>query len=376
MKKIGIDARFFNEKATGIGRHVYELIQHLAKLDLHNEYTIFLLPEAFDAFELPGKNFKKEKTEAPHYSFAEQWGFLRQLNKYDFDLMVFPHFNAPIFYNRPFVVTIHDLTLHFYPGKKKSDIFSRLAYRLVINTVTRRAAHCFAVSANTKKDMIEILKIPKEKITVAYNGVTQTFKPIKNKEKFKKLQMTYHLPEHYFLYTGVLREHKNLEGLFRGYAQFLEKYPENNTDLVLTGPTPADQTELPKLAQELGISDRVHFHGFFPKGDLATLISNTVAYVFPSFYEGFGLPPLEAMQCEVPVAVSKTSSLPEVCGNAAVYFDPTNVNSIGRALESISFDEDLRKKLLEKGRIQCQRFKWEDMAKTMHIEYQRILSSD
>ncbi len=372
MKKIGIDARFFTEKATGIGRHVYELVQNLAKLDSENQYTLFLKPEEYERFELPGLNFQKEKTDAPHYSFAEQWKFLRQLNKHQFDLMVFPHFNAPIFYHRPFVVTIHDLTLHFFPGKKKSDIFSRLAYKLVINTVTRKAAHCFAVSENTKRDMINYLKVPEEKITVAHNGVTQSFKPETDRATLQKFKKMYHLPEHYFLYTGVFREHKNILGLIHAYVQFLNKNPHSNVDLVLAGPTTSD-TEIQELIHKLKLEKRVKMVGFFPKKDLATFISGATAYIFPSFYEGFGLPPLEAMQCGTPVAVSNTSSLPEVCEEAALYFDPYKVAEIAEAMEKLAKETDLRKKLVEKGFVQCQKFKWEAMAKKMFEEYKKIL---
>ncbi len=371
MKKIGIDARFFTPKATGIGRHVYELVQGLAKLDKTNQYTIFLKPEEFKTFSAPGPNFKKEKTDAAHYSFAEQWHFLHQLNRHKFDLMVFPHFNAPIFYIRPFVVTIHDLTLHFFPGKKKADILSRLAYKTVINRVTKKAKHCFAVSENTKKDMIKCLGIPKEKISVTYNGVVQAFEPIKDEKTVKAFKTAYSLPSKYFCYTGVLRSHKNIAGLIQAYHLFLQRNPNSDIDLVLAGPVDKIYDEVPKTIKQLKLENRVHLTGFFPEKDFSKLLSGAVGYVFPSFYEGFGIPPLEAMQCKTPTAVSNTSSLPEVCEEASIYFNPYNTEKIAESMVKLAFDEKLREELVEKGFVQCKKFKWEDMVEEMFRIYQQ-----
>lgn len=373
MKKIGIDARFFTSKATGIGRHVYELVQGLASLDQVNEYTIFLKPEAYEDFALPGPHFKKEKTTAKHYSFAEQWTLLRQLNKHQFDLMVFPHFNAPIYYNRPFVVTIHDLTLHLFPGKKKADFLSRFAYKYVINQVTKKAAHCFAVSENTKRDMMKYLKVPDSKITVTYNGVTPHFHPVRSQEVLKKFRSQYQLPEKYFLYTGVSRSHKNIVGLLKAYALFLKNNPTSDRALVLAGPIDATYSEVPEAIKSLNLETKVKRTGFFPEEDFSKLFSASQGYVFPSFYEGFGIPPLEAMQCGVPVAVSNTSSLPEACGEAAIYFDPYDIADMANALEKLAFDEGLRRSLIDKGYWQCQQFRWESMVGKMREVYGKVL---
>lgn len=373
MEKIGIDARFFTSKATGIGRHVYELVQGLAKLDKENEYILFLKPEEYGTFELPGQNFQKEKTDAKHYSFAEQWTFLHQLNKHQFDLMVFPHFNAPTFYNRPFVVTIHDLTLHLFPGKKKADFLSRLAYKQVISRVNKKAKHCFAVSQNTKKDMMEYLKVPEDKITVTYNGVTQSFSYVKEAAALNDFRIKYDLPKKYFLYTGVSRSHKNIVGLLKAYSLFLKNNPEADISLVLAGPIDDTYSEVPETIQEFDLECRVKRTGFFPEENFSKLFSASVGYVFPTFYEGFGIPPLEAMQCGIPVAVSHTSSLPEACGEAAIYFDPYDIEDMAGALEKLAFDEELRQDLVEKGFEQCRKFRWADMVEGMFEVYQNVL---
>lgn len=373
MKKIGIDARFFTERATGVGRHVYELVQGLAKLDSINEYTIFLKPEEFETFQVPASNFKKELTTAKHYSVAEQWGFCKQLYAYHFDLMVFPQFNVPLLYFRPYVITVHDLTLHLFPGKKKTDFISRLAYKLIINIAVRKAKHCFAVSENTKKDMMKYLGISEEKITVTYNGVTKTFEPILDQNILQEFKAKQGLPDQYFLYTGVFRSHKNVVGLIEAYAEFLKKYPEFAIDLVLAGPPDKTYSEVPDTIQKLGLEKQVHILGILSTSELAKLVCGALAYVFPSFYEGFGIPPIEAMQCGVPVACSNTSSLPEVCGDAVEYFDPYSKNAIVSALETVAFNGEKRKILIERGFIQCEKFKWEDMVKKMFDVYKKVL---
>jgi len=173
--KIGIDARMHGASFTGIGRYTAELIEHLAEQDSDNEYVLFMRKELFESFKCSNDRFKKVLADFPHYSFGEQFGFSKVLKKENLDLMHFTHFNAPIFYNRPFVVTIHDLTLSFFPGKKMNHIFHRMAYHKVIRSVTGNAKKIIAVSNHTKKDLIETLKIPEEKITVIYNGVSTKF---------------------------------------------------------------------------------------------------------------------------------------------------------------------------------------------------------
>ncbi|PCI25603.1 hypothetical protein COB57_00025 [Candidatus Peregrinibacteria bacterium] len=377
QRHIGIDARLYSINATGIGRHVSELIDQLSHLDTNNIYTIFLRKEAFDIFILPGENFRKELADYNHYSFQEQWTFFWQLRKQKFDLMVFPHFNVPLLYFRPYVVTIHDLTLHFFQGKKKTDFLSRMAYYLVIHSAVKKAKHCFAVSENTKKDMIQHLGLKSEKITRAYNGVSQKFSCIQTAEDqqdFNNAKKEFQFPEKYFLYTGVRRSHKNITGLVKAYALFREKYPSSDIMLVFSGPIDTIyQEELQMLLEKYSLGEYVKDYGLFPEKSFKHLFLGAHAFVFPSFYEGFGIPPIEAMQCGLVVASSSTSSLPEACGDAVEYFDPYDINDMCRAMEVVAFDEDRRNELREKGFHQIHKFTWEDMAKTMLEVYKKVL---
>lgn len=373
MKRIGIDARFYSSRSTGVGVHTANLIRCLADLDKKNHYTVFLNTEEYKRFSLPASNFEKEEVKSKHYSFAEQTSYLVQLNSHNFDLMIFPQFNAPFLYRKPYLVTIHDLTLHFFPGKKKKDFISRAAYKFLISRVSHNAKHCFAVSKNTKIDMVNILGVNEDKITVCYNGVSQRFSPITDKQKLKKFKQKYNLSDRYFLYTGVRRSHKNIPGLLKAFHDFISKNPREEIDLVLAGPADSVYTEIPETIKKLNLEDRVQFQGLFSESELAMLISAAEAYVFPSFYEGFGIPPLEAMQCGVPTMVSNTSSMPEVCADASLYFDPHNIKDMSKALERIIHDKDLRSDLVKKGFEQSKKFSWERMAEQMYEVYLRYL---
>ncbi len=364
MKKIGIDARFYSPTATGIGRHVFELVQHLAKLDKDNQYTVFLQKKDFDNFISPAENFVAEVADYAHYSVAEQTLFLRKINKHKFDLMIFPHFNVPIFYRGKFIVTIHDLTIHLIPGRKSNQIKFWL-YKKIIHSAAHNAVKILAVSKNTQKDIVEILDVPNSKIEIVGNGISQSFCDVGDFDRDKFLEK-YHLPQKYFLYTGVFREHKNILNLVRAFAIFARQNKE--VDLVLAGPL--DDLYVPEiksLADDLGVGDRVHWTGFFPEADFGKLFAAAEAFVFPSFYEGFGVPPLEAMVCGIPTIVSNTSSLPEVCGDASLYFDPRDIGEMAGQMENV-LDGRVRLDLVKKGKENVNKFSWEKMAGIYYAE--------
>lgn len=358
--KIGIDARMYGAGFTGIGRYTAELIAHLARLDQGNEYVLFMRKEAFDQFQLPNERFKKVLADFPHYSLGEQIGFNRLLKAEKLDLVHFTHFNAPVFYDQPFVVTIHDLTLSFFPGKKMNRFFHRWAYHWVIKNVTKKAKKIIAVSKNTQKDLVETLHVPLEKIEVIYNGVSPQFGHTKATPR-ADLVKKYDLNKSFFLYTGVWRDHKNVVGLIRAFAAFNQEMNQEY-QLVITGAPSEVYHEVPDVVQELNLQNTVRLVGLVPEGDLYGLYKSALAYVFPSFYEGFGLPPLEAMQCGIPTLVSNTSCIPEICGEGnALYFDPYDLKDMQAKMKQMAQDSSLRQKLIENGKQRVTFFSWEKM---------------
>lgn len=366
--KIGIDARMYGSGFTGIGRYTYELIRHLAALDNEDEYVVFLRKEAFDEFIPPTKRFSKVLADFPHYSFAEQFRFLKLLNAVKPDLMHFCHFNAPIFYKKPYIVTIHDLTLSFFPGKKFNSPWRRLAYRMVLKTVTRRAQKIIAVSEHTKKDLERMLNTPSDKIQVIYNGVNPEFaqpSSVKKADLMKKLG----LQKPYFLYTGVWRDHKNIVGLIKAFAEMNEDLGDQY-NLVITGRHNPSYHEIPDTVTALKADDEVHLVGLVSEEDLKALYQYALAYVFPSFYEGFGLPPLEAMQCGTPVVASNKSAIPEICGEGnALFFDPYRIDDMREKMRIIATDASVRQRLVDRGFERVQNFNWKQMAESVLAIY-------
>lgn len=369
MKKIGIDARMYGSQFTGIGRYNFELIQHLAEMDTENQYVVFLRKEAFQSFECPNDRFTKVLADFPHYSFSEQFKFLRLLNHYHFDLVHFTHFNAPLFYRRPYIVTIHDLTLSFFPGKKMNHFAYRLAYQLLLRVVVRRARKIIAVSHHTKKDLKKILAVPDEKIQVIYNGVNTDFAQPSSTSRpdlMKKLG----LQKPYFLYTGVWRDHKNIVGMIKTFYQFNAAVGEQY-ELVITGRHNPTYHEIPDTVRELKAENTVHLVGMVSEEDLKALYQNAFCYVFPSFYEGFGLPPLEAMQSGTPVIASSQSSIPEICGEGnALFFDPYKIEDMADKMRLISTDPAIRQRLIDRGFERVKQFSWSQMAREILFLYQ------
>jgi glycosyltransferase involved in cell wall biosynthesis len=378
--RIGIDCRMYSSHFTGIGRYVYELVENLQDLDRENEYFLFFNDPEFTNFQARNPNFHKELANAPHYSLAEQTSFNKQLRLYELDLMHFTHFNAPILYRRPSVVTIHDLTLHFFPGKKMTSLLHRLAYTLTIRSSVRKARRIIAVSRATGGDIEQILKVPLSKIQVIYEGINSSFRPLPDRAQIDSTLSRYNITRPFLLYTGVWRDHKNIQGLLRAFQILSARL---DLQLVITGRKDniyAD--EVFSLARELGLMpahqapqepSRVIFPGLVSEQELVELLNAARAYVFPSFYEGFGLPPLEAMQCGTPAAVSNTSCIPEVCGKNAVYFDPYSPSDMAASIEKLLTDPELYQSMVKSGLEHVKKFSWEKMARETHQLYLHVL---
>lgn len=379
--RIGIDARLYSSSFTGIGRYVYELIDHLLKLDRKNEYVIFLNEPEFEKFHTPRKGIEKILVNASHYSLSEQWRFCRLLWKAKLDLMHFTHFNAPFLYRRPSIVTIHDLTLSLYPGKKMARFWHRWAYHLTIRSIVSRAKRVVAVSEHTKRDVIRLLRVNPEKISVIHEGVNPMFHQITDRhnkvapsrrvnevaslklglidEFLAKIGLT----KPYLLYTGVWRSHKNLVNLIKAFAILKHKYHFDGW-LVITGKEDPWYPEVKETVREEHLEGEVRFTGLIPDEDLVLLYNGALIYVLPSFYEGFGLPALEAFACGIPVCAARSSSLPEVCGEGnAVFFDPHSAEDMAAKIASLYNNPEHMEELRKRGFTRLKDFSWEKMAK-------------
>jgi glycosyltransferase involved in cell wall biosynthesis len=362
--RIGIDARMFSDAFTGIGRYNFEITKRFFDLEQGIEWVLFLNEPEFSKFDFPDC-VKKVCVNASHYSLAEQTKFFSLLNKEKCDLVWFTHFNMPLLYRRPCVVTIHDTTLSFYPGKKMGQWWRKLAYKLVITNAVRSAKRIITVSKNTRDDVVKLFGISLKKIEPVWNGLSPDFHPCTEKDH-EDVRKKFKLSEQFLLYTGVWREHKNLVRLLRAFAKV--KKEQSKIELVITGRQDPHYPEVLEMVKEQELVDAVKFVGLVDFSDLQKLYSAATAYVFPSLYEGFGLPPLEAMAAGTPTIVSDSSAIPEVCGDAAEYFDPENIDEIAEKISFILRNDKRKNELVTKGFEQIKKFSWDKSAKeTLNI---------
>jgi len=367
--RIGIDARFYGSLGKGLGRYTQKLIEYLEKIDGENQYFIFMREENWEEYQPKRKNFTKVMANIPWYSFREQVFFPKILKRNRLDLVHFPHFNVPYFYKGKFIVTIHDLILFRFPTKKATTLspvlyfFKRLGYRAVMNRAVRKAQAIIAVSNFTKKDILDNFRIDPQKIFVTHEAADmKDFLPDMACDDILK---KYGIMKPYILYVGNAYPHKNLERLVLAFQEAVKKHP--SLSLVMVGKSDYFYRSLNKFVKDNN-ADNVIFTGEVDDRHLNSIYRESKLYVFPSLYEGFGLPPLEAMSMDVPVISSSSSCLPEILGDAAYYFDPIGISEISEVIDRVITDICLRQKLIKNGKEQIQKYSWIDLArKTLDI---------
>lgn len=367
--RIGIDARFFGAIGKGLGRYTQKLIENLEKADKTNQYFIFFRQENFNDYIPRNKNFHKILADYRWYTFSEQINMPRLLNKYNLDLVHFPHFNVPLFYQKPFIITIHDLILLHFPtirGTTLSPLFYRLkyaAYKIVIRSAIKRAKKIIAVSNFTREDILKSYNVAEDKISVTYEACDLTGE-IKEIGKIGNIGddiilKKYGIIKPYLLYVGNAYPHKNLEALALAFEIFNK---DNGCQLVLVGKEDYFYQRLKKFAESRKIKDII-FAGFVPDGELDAVYKYSSLYVFPSLYEGFGLPPLEAMARGIPVASSDHPCMKEILQNSAYYFDASRPENIAKAIGILLNNRGLREELVKKGYEQVKKYSWKKMAR-------------
>lgn len=386
--RIGIDARFYGSLGKGLGRYTEKLIEHLEVVDGENEYIVFLRQENFSEYIPKNPRFKKVVAQYAWYGFSEQIFFVCLLYRYAFDLVHFPHFNVPFLYRKPFVVTIHDLILVHYPTLRNTTRLAPLywikflVYRFVIASAIRRAKHIITVSHFTEADIITQYPKARGKITVTYEAA-DLFCQILSQEEEQMLlrrigicatdereERSYRdILKPYFLYVGNAYPHKNLSVLFAVARAFPEYV------LVLVGKEDFFYLRLKEEVKQAGLTNVV-FTGRVTDQELSTLYRFARTYIFPSLYEGFGLPPLEAMARGTPVVSSERGSLPEILGKAALYFDPTDERSLVAVVKKIEQDDALRNEMRRRGYARGAQFHFRDMARATYDIYQTVCNNN
>ena len=363
MSHIAIDARIIN---SSTGRYVERLIHYLEKIDHDNTYTILVPTKDKDFYTPANPNFSIQTVDFKNYSFAEQTGFLKFLNELNADLVHFCMPQQPILYKGTHVTTFHDLTLlNTYNSDKNWFIFhaKQLVGRFVFHRVLSTSTRVMTPTWTVKREIEAFHNGIEDKVVVTYEAA----------DKLQAGKVTpYDTPHKKFLlYVGQQSDYKNIRRLGDAHQKLLEVHPD--LGLILAGRINKSAQMTKDYFEKKGYKN-IHFTGFVEDDQRDWLFENCTAYVFPSLMEGFGLPPLEAMQYDAPVVSSNASCMPEVLGEAAHYFTPTDVHDIVRAVGDVLTNDTLRDSLIEKGKLQREKYSWQKMAQETLDQYNTALN--
>ncbi len=373
--RIAIDIRRISE--FGIGTYTRNAIRTLARLDHENEYFLLGIPGKLSGIEQLPPNFFNIPTHPNEFSVASYLELHRILKLNGCDLLHVPHlFWKPQGIPCPYVVTVHDLLDHMYRASSDSGLKRTLHFYLT-KRVLRRAARIFAVSHFSKKDTENYFKVPPEKIEVIYNALDERFKQGHATDADRQLiAQRYQVNYPFLLWAGRISPHKNVVRIIEAFSllknQLVEEGRFEDLRLIIIGDEVSRHPDLRRTVIKSRMQNDVRFLGFVPIEVLRIFYDQAKIFVFPSLYEGFGLPPLEAMAHGTPVVTSNTSSIPEVVGNAAVMVNPENVFEIQRALHRVLVDQTLRDKLKSRGAEQAQKFSWENSVSRMLKVYHEV----
>jgi glycosyltransferase involved in cell wall biosynthesis len=363
---ICLDARSSTPHFPGIGRYAASLAAHLPSQLLPGEQLVVLhQPE----FPVPGGDNSRvglHPCPVSPFSIAQQWRIPRHLARMGASLYHSPYYLMPYLPGVPAVVTVHDLIPLRFPGtvSPRARLFFRLATLLALHS----ASQVITISNHTRDDILAVFgSSMAAKIHAIPLAAGPQFYP-QSPDAIERVRQKYHLPDSYVLYLGINKPHKNLVRLLHAWKNVLVQLPHPPDQLVIAGAWDERYPEPRQTVEELGLGERVRFLGPIAEADLPGLYSGSKVFVFPSLYEGFGLPVLEALACGVPTACSNTSSLTEAAGTAAEYFDPHNVEAITSALMSCLGEKALAPDLRENRLAQARQFSWEKTAQaTMEV---------
>ncbi len=365
--RIGIDARLWNE--TGVGRYIRNLVWQLQKIDTKNDYILFVKPgNTKQELKIDGPRFKTIETDIHWHTAEEQLLFYKVLDNELLDVVHFPYFSVPILYNRPFVITVHDLIINHFPTGKASTLplpmyyLKRLGYKFIMKQAAKRAKKIITVSNATKSEIIDHLKVAGEKIIVTYEGVDESVKKTTKTQK----ETSPKNKQKYFLYVGNAYPHKNLERLITAFAKVMKTHPD--CKLFFVGKKDYFYKRLEQKVQALQLTESIKFCKNVSDEELSRLYDGAAGLIAPSLMEGFGLPGLEAMQHNTLVLASDIPVYKEIYKEAAVYFDPLDVDNLHVTILRALDEKESFKKQLENGLALAGTYSWEKMAKeTLHV---------
>ncbi len=362
--KIAIDIRTAGGEKTGKGWFTFHITQNLLKLDRENQYILYVKDK------IPGfEEFKNAKIkQIKGQSIFWHRNVAKDVKKENVDI-----FFAPSSYIIPAllpksiksVLTIHDLVAFLFPETHNKK--ATLIEKLFLKKALKKADHVVTVSNNTKKDVLEKFKFPKNQISIIYNAASEAYKPVPKESLTSCIKKT-NLPQNFFIAVGTLIPRKNYLNLVKALALFNKTHPgalSGSYHLMIVGGKGWKDEEIINEIRINYLNKKVHLLGYLSTTSVRNLYNLAKALVFPSFYEGFGIPPLEAMKCGCPVIASFSSSIPEVVGDAALLINPESPEEIATSMKKIIENEDLAETLRNKGLVQSKKFSWNDSAEKL-----------
>jgi len=369
--RIGIDARPIQGKFTGDATYWRGLIEGFSHIDTDDEIILYLdaglpipaIPQA--------KYFQAKPLRSMSWRTWSVFAFPRALKKDGIDI-AHVQYSIPLYAPCPVVTSVHDISFKRHPE------FFRLKDRLILDAgfkrASKRAAKILALSEYTKKEMLDLYDIRPEKIAVVYPGVDEQFKPMDRDICRATIADKYGVSSPFILTLGVIQPRKNLPRLLEGFAK-LKEADKSAPDLVIVGKYGWKETNLLERIAELKLSEHVILTGYAPQEDLPVFYNAADVFIYPSVYEGFGLPPLEAMACGTPVITGNQTSLPEVIGEAGIMVGPYDPAAFTKALVNVLSNETLRAEMSSKGLKQASKFTWDKTATQVLEIYRRELRS-
>jgi glycosyltransferase involved in cell wall biosynthesis len=368
--RIAIDAHSVGTGLGGNESYATNLIEALAQIDTVNSYTLYVTQrEAAERFSNRWPNFVVRST-LPHTPLLRiPLTLTSELRKNPVDVL-HVQFTAPPFAPCPVIVSIHDLSFEHLPQTFKRR--SRTQLRLTVRRSARKAAQVLALSEHARSDIISTYGISSEKVTAIPLAAPAHFGPVTDETELQRIRQTYGIQSDYILSVGSIQPRKNLSRLISAYSSLRHAQPEGKLpQLVLVGKCAWLYDETLRTIKELGLSNSVTMTGYVPEVDLPALYSGALCFVYPSYFEGFGLPPLEAMKCGTPVIVGNRTSLPEVVGDAAMLVNPFDVDDIASAMGKVIGDSSLRSQLRFKGLERSRLFDWRETARQTLAVYKK-----
>lgn len=367
--RIGFDARTI--EWTGVGTYSRNLLLQFSYLG--QDVTVFCMDHTQDLIPA-SRRLRLIPTDAQPSVARHDAAMCALVEEAGVELLHVPCHLAPRGLGVPLVCTIHDVIPLIYPRSIRSP-FARTGYRRRLLQVLADSAQIVTVSQISLSALSAYANVSLSKVRVIHNGVSEQFHPVIDREQLSAVRDSYRLPDRFAFWIGEFRPNKNLEFLLRSWGPLQQQLAEP-LPLVLAGPLDAGFRSLKGIAAKQGLAHLVHFPGYIRSGELAAVYSAASVFVFPSLYEGFGLPPLEAMACGTPCVVSNSSSLPEVTGRAALMFNPTSSEQLADCVARVLQDPELAERLREEGLRQSARFSWRSAAEETLGVYESILRRD